>query len=284
MSLKIPVEDRKSTYPGRVVLTPVAGETNTYDMTRADVPINEGTPINKELFDSKAYTLTEDVTVHVSPEGNDLSGDGSVEAPFQTIQKAVDAIPKHLGGFTAHVNIDWGVYAERVVVEGFGAGKLILGTDSASCFIQGGIDINSCSNVELRISQIEALESSSVPLIDVTGGSNVFIRKSLTLDAKSLVTVGLRVNDGSVVSADDVAYVTISNCTTIPVIATYCSLVSFGTIKGSGNMFGMSATRGGIISFTTDELGREWSNLADSGGLILTGNNSSDLSDATLDL
>lgn len=45
-------EDRVPTYPGRVILVPVPGQANTYDMVRADEPLVEGTPINKALFDS----------------------------------------------------------------------------------------------------------------------------------------------------------------------------------------------------------------------------------------
>jgi len=48
----IEVVDRVPTYPGRVVLLPVSGQANTYDLIRADEPIVEGTPINKALFDS----------------------------------------------------------------------------------------------------------------------------------------------------------------------------------------------------------------------------------------
>lgn len=44
------MQDRASTHPGRVVLTPVAGQTNTYDMTRADEPTVAGTPLNKATF------------------------------------------------------------------------------------------------------------------------------------------------------------------------------------------------------------------------------------------
>ena len=54
MAFKIPVTDRVPTYPGRVTLTPVSGQTNTYDLARADLPISEGTPINKALLDNKA--------------------------------------------------------------------------------------------------------------------------------------------------------------------------------------------------------------------------------------
>lgn len=41
------MQDRIPTYPGRVKLTPVAGEENTYDMTREDEPTQVGTPLNK---------------------------------------------------------------------------------------------------------------------------------------------------------------------------------------------------------------------------------------------
>ena len=41
------MKDRVSLYPGRVTLTPVPGQENTYDMERADQPTQEGTPMNK---------------------------------------------------------------------------------------------------------------------------------------------------------------------------------------------------------------------------------------------
>lgn len=44
------MQDRVPLYPGRVTLTPVAGQENTYDMVRADQPTKEGTPLNKATF------------------------------------------------------------------------------------------------------------------------------------------------------------------------------------------------------------------------------------------
>ena len=46
------IKDRIPTYPGRVQLTPVDGQPNVYEMTRADEPIEEGTPINKATLES----------------------------------------------------------------------------------------------------------------------------------------------------------------------------------------------------------------------------------------
>ena len=41
------MKDRVSLHPGRVVLTPVPGQTNTYDMTMADQPTQVGDPPTK---------------------------------------------------------------------------------------------------------------------------------------------------------------------------------------------------------------------------------------------
>lgn len=44
------MKDRVSLYPGRVKLTPVSGQENTYDMVRADEPTQEGDPLSKATF------------------------------------------------------------------------------------------------------------------------------------------------------------------------------------------------------------------------------------------
>ena len=44
--------DRVAEHPGRVKLTPVSGQANTYDMERADNPLIPGTPVNRALFES----------------------------------------------------------------------------------------------------------------------------------------------------------------------------------------------------------------------------------------
>lgn len=44
------MKDRVPEYPGRVRLMPVTGQTNIYDMTLADSPIEAGTPLNKRTL------------------------------------------------------------------------------------------------------------------------------------------------------------------------------------------------------------------------------------------
>lgn len=283
MAIKIPVQDRVSAYPGRVKLTPVTGQDNIYTMERADSPVIEGTPINKDLLDNKAYTLTKDVTLYVSTNGSDGDGDGSSSAPFKTIQKAVDALPKHLGGCIAEISIDWGVYSERVVVEGFTSGRLVLSKPGELAIVKGGVDIINSSFVETNIYQIERNTDSDKPLLVVQDGSNVLIGSDVILDGINAGIAGMRVERNSHVVTGDGVTLTCNNCT-MAVLATWCSFVSLSELTGSGNIFGMYATQGAIVSYNIDTLSKDWSNHADSGGLVLTGSNSSDLSDATLDL
>lgn len=67
------MQDRIPLYPGRVTLTPVAGQANTYDMTRADQPTQEGTPINKA-------TLLKDATAAKFGLGADALPDDAFQA------------------------------------------------------------------------------------------------------------------------------------------------------------------------------------------------------------
>ena len=47
--------DRVVQYPGRIILTPVQGEANTYDMSRAEGTVTaDGTPFNAETFNGIA--------------------------------------------------------------------------------------------------------------------------------------------------------------------------------------------------------------------------------------
>lgn len=71
------MKDRVPTYPGRIKLVPVSGQENTYDMERADSPIQEGTPLNKA-------TLLSDATA----ESIGISGDNATpNNAFEALQK-----------------------------------------------------------------------------------------------------------------------------------------------------------------------------------------------------
>lgn len=57
------MQDRVALYPGRWTITPVTGQTNVYDLVRADQPTQAGTPLNKATFLSdSAVSAVSDAT------------------------------------------------------------------------------------------------------------------------------------------------------------------------------------------------------------------------------
>lgn len=76
------MKDRLPLFPGRVKLTPVSGQENTYDMVRADQPSEEGTPLNKNsllkdataaLFGLGADAVPDDVFVKIKTRLDETS-------------------------------------------------------------------------------------------------------------------------------------------------------------------------------------------------------------------
>lgn len=65
------MQDREPTYPGRVTLTPVSGLANTYDIERADRPLQQGTPLNKA-------SLLKDATAALFGLGTDAVPDDAL--------------------------------------------------------------------------------------------------------------------------------------------------------------------------------------------------------------
>jgi hypothetical protein len=71
----IEVKDRVSTYPGRVKLTKANGSSEYVTLERADAPTQEGTPINKVLFDS----IKDDLDGMVSKLGDSMNGNLTIQ-------------------------------------------------------------------------------------------------------------------------------------------------------------------------------------------------------------
>ena len=268
MAFKIEVNDRVPTYPGRVKLTPVSGQANTYDLVRADLPIQEGTPINKALFDNKAYCLSESVTVYVSKSGSDTSGDGSSAAPFYTVQKAVDSLPKILNGFHAQIDIASGTYNERVLIDGFTGGRLTLGISGRSVTL-AGVSIMNSNIVRLAISSLNYTSSVTGTRLYISNGSNVYIMNNLSINAGSQMDYGIALEYGSTLVAENTSTITVSNCGRAAVMSTLGSHISFNAIAGANNtQFSLAATFGGIITYSTSTITATQGEYQSKGGRI----------------
>lgn len=273
MAIITQVQDRVSTYPGRVKLTPVSGQTNVYDMTRADAPVQEGTPLNKALLDQKANTLTQNVTVYVSTSGNDLNGDGSSVAPYKTIQAALNSIPRNLGGCTAKVSIAEGTYNERIDVSGFSGGHLIVGEAERTVTIRG-INVNNSSHVTFNISNVTWASGFAGTIVYIGYNSSVSLGYGMTVRCAGSEEVGVGVTYLSKLNANNTV-LTVLNCARTAVLATYGSIVALTTITGSSNTaLGLLAERGSILSYSTATISSTEGNASRTGGRILTGSGS----------
>ena len=263
----IEVKDRIPTYAGRVTMTPVVGQENTYDMVRADMPLEEGTPINKALFDQKANRLTEDITVYVSTNGSDTDGSGTSASPYATVQKALNDIPKYLDGHHAQIDIANGDYDERVTVDGFSGGRLTIGVSGRTVNMRG-ISVLSSSVVRVNVSDLSYSARHGGPLLQADYGSNVSISSALNLRGENASVSGIMSTRGSQINAAGVSVV-FTNFGSAAVLATAGATIALGSVEGSGNSGeGLKAESGAVISYGTKNLSATGGDVKESGGRI----------------
>lgn len=74
---------------------------------------------------------TEHKTYYVSMNGNDTTGDGSIEKPFRTIQKAIDLIPAILYNVYTISILD-GIYEGFNICSHYGSGQIIIKSTSGN--------------------------------------------------------------------------------------------------------------------------------------------------------
>lgn len=113
------MQDRVPLYPGRVTLTPVSGQANTFDLTRADQPTQEGTPLNKA-------SLLKDATAALFGKTNAAVPDDILSLLSKsTLAQTAGKYTRHVGtnadrlvGSTMTLNVDGKPYEFIVVQQG----------------------------------------------------------------------------------------------------------------------------------------------------------------------
>lgn len=120
--LDTPVE---ITAGSRMVLRFYLEETVSGDMGVSVACSPAGLLTEADLAAAFRKKMTEEsVSLHVAKTGSDETGNGSETNPFLTIQRAIDSLPKYLGG-EAEITVHAGVYDEDVTLYGFsGSGPL----------------------------------------------------------------------------------------------------------------------------------------------------------------
>lgn len=164
------MQDRVSLHPGRVKMTPVAGQANTYDMVRADEPTQVGTPLNKG-------TLLRDATAV-------MFGLGADAVP--------DAVLALLGEYAEHW---WRTYTDKsftgyIEKRTNVSGTVFSSTKNTNVTIAKEIDINQqTGTISLKNPTTYTLRTSS----------DYDDRESYAADAKKAVIPGyMQLPDGVV--------------------------------------------------------------------------------------
>ena len=65
----------------------------------------------QDLIANDLIKATANKTLYVATTGCDTTGDGTSAKPFSTIQKALDSLPKNLGGYIVTISVSAGTYA-----------------------------------------------------------------------------------------------------------------------------------------------------------------------------
>lgn len=88
---------------------------------RNGIPVEEGDPTyhNNAKYWAEQFGNFADTTLYVNGTTGSDTNDGSEDAPYKTIQAAVNSLPKYVGAYHAQINIASGTYTENVTVEGF---------------------------------------------------------------------------------------------------------------------------------------------------------------------
>lgn len=145
------MENRQPTYPGRVILTPVPGQENTYDMVRADNPTVEGTPLNKE-------TLLQDATC-------EILNIPSTSVPNDAFIKLALGVGNY--GYSIHINLPDG---NPVVGAEISGGLSPSGTTAVTDENGNAVIVSTSQNITVSVESpyIDA-EAETGVLIESTG-------------------------------------------------------------------------------------------------------------------
>ena len=113
------MQDRVPLYPGRVTLTPVSGQANTFDLVRADQPTQEGTPLNKaSLLKDATAALFGKTNAAVPDDILNLLSKSTLAQVSGKYTRHVGANADRLVGSTMTLNVDGKPYEFIVVQQG----------------------------------------------------------------------------------------------------------------------------------------------------------------------
>lgn len=123
--------------------------------------------------------LPNDVNLYVSTMGSDITGKGTSENPFKTIQHAIDILPKDLNGRIADIQVANGTYLESIVISGYYNGYLNIASPkpnqlSTDVSLSGKISIIHCDS-HINIRGINIADTSNTAAFEATFSNYIYL-------------------------------------------------------------------------------------------------------------
>lgn len=220
--------------------------------------------------------LTSSKTLYVSPDGNDSTGDGSSGKPYLTIQKAIDTLPKNLGGYTVTINVAAGEYSSIVTLKGFSNGTIrIWGAGASTTTISitsgTGIAVDTCSaDIDLRNFTIDC-NNTSATCIYAINAYTAYIASTVFKNTKAYAFCFV-----------NFAFATVNGCTFTNCTGTYGAVLAAGGLAcvsnctGSDNSIGVcsgsnNSAKSAIVTLNNCSIGATTQYSKQYGGVIFNG-------------
>lgn len=201
--------------------------------------------------------LTGTVTLYVDAALGDDANPGTQQAPFRTIQAAIDSLPKDLGESLATIFVSPGQYDEDVLIQGFYRG----GTSQTEIGLSYGLRLRGNGDDPPVVRSLR-LVSNLIPAIlvndlNISGGMNgigVFVQRCINVvilgcaisNCKTGISVGGYYTSGG--TSAHIDGTTISNTSEFAVVANGQNHVYAESLGGTGNAVGFSASYGAHIT------------------------------------
>jgi phage replication-related protein YjqB (UPF0714/DUF867 family) len=212
-------------------------------------------------------TTTAVINYYIDPvNGNDSNDGNSWAAPLQSIQEAIDRLPRILAhDVTIQIHYDNGKEInENVLVQGFtGNGILKIDFQNATNVVYGGFKYM-YNTTKCVINKGKILATSSANPVYAEGTSLINLAGTIC-DAKNLSAYPIMISNGY----GDLRAAEFYNGTSSGVLCGYGGRADVVDCKGSGSPYGLRAYRSGFIAGSgTAPVGTTSNQLQSEGGLI----------------
>lgn len=215
------------------------------DINNLQEQIDENTAQLKDITQKfngfkKQMISTEHKTYYVSTNGNDTTGDGSIEKPFRTIQKVQDLIPTILHHIYTISVLD-GTYDGFTIFSHFGSGQIVIKSNSGNrdnvsisfanfnfCYnlvLLEGVTINTTTQIKISSYGCQRLEIKNCKLDSSSSYDGVIVEYTNCYLHDTLIS-----NQETAIKSIVAGFILAQGC------------------SGSGNGTALSAIYGGVIA------------------------------------